>query len=301
MAEKAKGRYRADVDVNVFESFELRSRRSIREAEKARLSRAERRHAKKLAKADAKFFAAQAQDAANGSAFVVRAARKVPFYARRPFRNAVTMSIASGLFATFALPAYAYNPDIAAMSRFTTTDAQAVASASDTQNLTVAAVNTVKFSRGQYESADAAEIARQETLNNYRTYDGPTAADYVSNPPYSTLDGATILKVAAKYVGTPYVFGGETPRGFDCSGYVAFVFAQFGIALEHSVHTQARMGIKVKPEDAMPGDLVIMNDMSHDGIYAGNGNFYHAPRPGDTVKLAPIFTSNVHFVRLATK
>ena len=301
MAEKAKGRYRADVDVNVFESFELRSRRSIREAEKARLSRAERRHAKKLAKADAKFFATQAQDAANGSAFVVRAARKVPFYARRPFRNAVTMSIASGLFATFALPAYAYNPDIAAMSRFTTTDAQAVASASDTQNLTVAAVNTVKFSRGQYESADAAEIARQETLNNYRTYDGPTAADYVSNPPYSTLDGATILKVAAKYVGTPYVFGGETPRGFDCSGYVAFVFAQFGIALEHSVHTQARMGIKVKPEDAMPGDLVIMNDMSHDGIYAGNGNFYHAPRPGDTVKLAPIFTSNVHFVRLATK
>ena len=301
MAEKAKGRYRADVDINVFESFELRSRRSIREAEKARLSRAERRHAKKLAKADAKFFAAQAQENANGSAFVVRAARKTPFYARRPFRNTVTMSIASGLFATFALPAYAYNPDIAAMSRFTTTDAQAVASAEDTQNLTVAAVNTVKFSRGQYESADAAEIARQETLNNYRTYDGPTAADYVSNPPYSTLDGATILKVAAKYVGTPYVFGGETPRGFDCSGYVAFVFAQFGIALEHSVHTQARMGIKIKPEDAMPGDLVIMNDMSHDGIYAGNGNFYHAPRPGDTVKLAPIFTSNVHFVRLGTK
>ncbi len=66
MAEKAKGRYRADVDVNVFESFELRSRRSIREAEKARLSRAERRHAKKLAKADAKFFAAQAQENANG-------------------------------------------------------------------------------------------------------------------------------------------------------------------------------------------------------------------------------------------
>ncbi|MFM6971895.1 MAG: C40 family peptidase [Rhodoluna sp.] len=301
MADKPKGRHRANVDINVLESFELRSRRSIREAEQAKLSRKERRLAKTLAKRDAKFFATQPETAAKGSNFVVPAQRHIPFYSRRPVRNVVTMTVASGLFATFALPAYAFNPDVAAMSRFTTTNAEALASASDTQNLTVAAVNSVLFARGTYESADAAEIARQETLNKYRTYEGPTAADYLDNPPYSKLDGATIMKVAAKYVGTPYVFGGETPRGFDCSGYVAFVFAQFGIAMPHSVHIQARMGVLIKPEDAMPGDLVIVNDMSHDGIYAGNGNFYHAPRPGDTVKLAPIFTSNVHFVRLGTK
>ena len=300
MAEKATGKHRADVQINVLESFELRSRRSIRESEKNRLSRAERRLAKKLAKEDAKFFAAQKAAQANGSAFVVPSAKPVAFHARRSVRNTITMSIAAGLFATFALPAYAYNPDVAARSRFTTTNAEVIASAQDTQNLTVAAVNTVRFARGKYESADAAEIARQEIVNNYRTYSGPTAEDFVANPPYSTLDGATILKVAASYVGTPYVFGGSTPRGFDCSGYTAFVFAQFGIAMPHSVHGQARMGILIKPEDALPGDLVIMNDLSHDGIYAGNGNFYHAPRPGDTVKLAPIFTSNVHFVRLAT-
>jgi cell wall-associated NlpC family hydrolase len=49
----------------------------------------------------------------------------------------------------------------------------------------------------------------------------------------------------------------------------------------------------------LPGDLVIFNDLSHNGIYAGNGNFYHAPRRGDAVKLAPIYTPNVHFVRIA--
>lgn len=301
MAEKPKGRYRADVQVNVLESFELRSRRSVREAEKARLSRAERRHAKKLAKRDAKFFAISTAQNSNRSAYLVKAARKLPFYSRRPFRNTVTMSIASGLFATFALPAYAYDPDITAMSRFTTTNAQELAASDGTQNLTVAAVNTVRFARGEYESANADEIARQEALNQYRLYSGPTAADYVKNPPYSSLDGATILKVAAKYVGTPYVFGGSTPAGFDCSGYVAFVFAQFGIPLPHSVYAQKRRGIIISPEDAVPGDLVMWNDSSHNGIYAGNGNFYHAPRRGDRVKLAPIFSSNVYFMRLGTE
>lgn len=296
MAKPGNGRHRADVEINVLESFELRSRRSIREAEKARLSRAERRAAKKAAKQDAAYFAAS--QAETSSVYVIKAQRKVRWFARRGVRNTVTMAISSGLFATFSLPAYAFNPDIAAMAQFTTTSSQEIANAGDTQNLTVAAVNTVKFVRGTYQDAKASEIQREATLTNYRTYSGPTAADYLANPIYSGLDPANILKVAAKYVGTPYVFGGETPAGFDCSGYVAFVFAQFGIALPHSVHAQNRMGMLVKPEDAQPGDLVVFNDLSHDGIYAGNGNFYHSPRPGDTVKLAPIFTSNVHFVRL---
>jgi cell wall-associated NlpC family hydrolase len=303
LANKATGRHRADVEINVLESFELRSRRSIRESERARLSRLARKQAKKLAKLQAAEKAANPErsQAVSSGRYLVRAQRKIKFYHRRSVRNFVTMAVASGLFATFALPAYAYSPEDAAMSRFSTTDAQAVASAADTQNLTVAAVNTVKYARGNYQYANASEIARQENLNSYRTYSGLTAADYILNPPYSKLDGATILQVAAKYVGVPYVFGGETPAGFDCSGYVAFVFSQFGVALPHSVHGQNRMGILIKPEDALPGDLVVFDDLSHDGIYAGNGNFYHAPRPGDSVKLAPIFTSRIHFIRLATK
>jgi cell wall-associated NlpC family hydrolase len=57
------------------------------------------------------------------------------------------------------------------------------------------------------------------------------------------------------------------------------------------------MATKVAIEDAVPGDIVIFNDFSHNGIYAGNGNFYHAPQPGDRVKLAPIFTDRYHLIR----
>jgi len=300
LAKQGTGRHRADIEINVLETMELRSRRSIREAERKRASRAEKREAKKAAKVQ-QVITTDTREVVVTGRYVVTGKPKVKFSKRRDVRNVVTMLVSSGIFTTVALPAYAYSPDIAAMARFTTTNAAAVASGADTQNLTVAAVNTANFDRGNYTSASAVEIQRQQTATNYLSYAGPTAADYVSNPPYSKLDAAKILEVAAKYTGTPYVFGGENPAGFDCSGYVRFVFAQFGIDLPHSVIAQSRLGIIVKPEDAQPGDIVVLNDLSHDGIYAGNGNFYHAPRPGDTVKLAPIFTSNVFFVRLGTK
>ena len=305
MAKPGNGRHRAEVEPSILD-FELRSRRSIREAEQARLSRKERRELKRAANLDAEYFAneAAAKTATLGAAVVLKTPvqkHKFSIFSRNTLKHGITMAVASGMFATFAMPAYAFNPDVAAIAQFTTTSAQALAHGKDTQNLTVAAVNTVKYLRGTYKSIAASEVQRERTLTAYRSYSGPTAADYLDNPPFSELNAADILKVAAKYVGVPYVFGGDSPAGFDCSGYTAFVFAQFGIALPHSVHAQNRIGILIKPEDARPGDLVIMNDLSHAGIYAGNGNFYHAPRPGDVVKLAPIFTSNIHFVRLGTK
>jgi cell wall-associated NlpC family hydrolase len=216
------------------------------------------------------------------------------------FRTAVTMLTASGLLATSALPAYAYDPEVAAMAKFTTTNPEDIVQTEGTQDLTVAAANTVEFVRGEYASESAAQVLRQQTISNYRAYNGPTAADYVKNPPFSSVSAEKVLQVAAQYVGTPYVFGGSNPRGFDCSGYVMFVYAQFGVELRHSVTAQARVGIIVSPEDARPGDVVIFNDHSHNGIYAGNGQFYHAPQPGDRVKLAPIFDPRHYFIRLGT-
>ena len=300
MAKQSTGRHRADVEINVFETMELRSRRSIREAERKKARRAEKRAERKAAKTQHVIFD-QNQKAIRTGRFVVAGQTRVRFSKRKQVRSAITMVVSAGIFSTVALPAYAYSPEIAAMAHFTTTNAADVANTAGSQNMTVAEAAVANYHRDNYQSTSAAELARQQTATRYLSYAGPTAADFVNNPPYSKLDGAKILTVAAKYVGSPYVFGGENPSGFDCSGYVRFVFSQFGLDLPHSVIAQSRLGIIVKPEDAVPGDLVILDDLSHDGIYAGNGNFYHSPRPGDTVKLAPIFTDKVFYVRLATK
>ena len=294
MASNGSGKHRADVEINVLESFEIRSRRSVREAEKTKLAKSSKRARKAVLRMEAKALRREHQ--------LQKPLSKVSAQGRlrnnQTFRTAVTMLTASGLLATSALPAYAYDPEVAAMARFTTTNPEDIIQTEGTQDLTVAAANTVEFVRGEYASESAALVLRQQTISNYRAYNGPSAADYVKNPPFSSVSAEQVLKVASQYVGTPYIFGGSNPRGFDCSGYVMFVFAQFGVELRHSVTAQARVGMVVSPEDARPGDVVIFNDHSHNGIYAGNGQFYHAPQPGDRVKLAPIFDPRHYFIRL---
>lgn len=296
MASNGTGKHRADVEINVLESFEIRSRRSVREAERAKLAKSSKRARKAMLRMEAKALKRERQ--------LQKPLSKVSAQGRlrnnQTFRTAVTMLTASGLLATSALPAYAYDPEVAAMARLTTTNPEDIIQTEGTQDLTVAAANTVQFVRGEYASESAALVLRQQTISNYRAYNGPSAADYVKNPPFSAVSAEQVLKVASQYVGTPYIFGGSNPRGFDCSGYVMFVFAQFGVELRHSVTAQARVGTIISPEDARPGDVVIFNDHSHNGIYAGNGQFYHAPQPGDRVKLAPIFDPRHYFIRLGT-
>ena len=300
MASTGSGRHRADVEINVLETFEVRSRRSIREAEKAKLDRTSRRARRAIARMEAKAIK-RAKVLARPLA---PSAGDHRLRSNPTFRTALTMVTASGLLATVALPAYAYDPEIAAMARLTTTSQADIEQTDGTQNLTVAAANTIKFVRGEYASANAESVIRQQTINNYLAYNGPTAAEFVKNPPYSSISSDQVLQVASKYVGTPYVFGGSNPRGFDCSGLILFVYAQFGVSLLHSVSAQARAGIIVSPADALPGDLVIYNDHGHSGIYAGNNQMYHAPQRGDYVKLGPINSlveaGGHYFVRMGT-
>lgn len=96
-----------------------------------------------------------------------------------------------------------------------------------------------------------------------------------------TQTASDILLTAKKYLGVRYVYGGESAKGFDCSGFVQYVFNKHGINLPRSSSQQATVGVKVSKSEAKPGDLVYFNTqagkaISHVGIYLGNNQFIHA-------------------------
>jgi cell wall-associated NlpC family hydrolase len=297
LTEKPAGRRRADVEINVLESFELRSRRSIRESERRRKTRAALKAEKRAAKLDRKFFAAKSPMVEGTSGVLLKPIAKLPFRKRAEVKTLVVMSVIAGVAATASLPAYAYSPAVIALSGLASNSDGAEGEA---QSLAIASQATIKYERGSFGVISASDLQRMTDRSNYSSYKGLTAFDYAAKPNYSSLSPEDILKVAAKYVGVPYILGGELPTGLDCSGYVRLVFSEFGVLLPHSVNAQAaHPRIKrIKKSDARPGDLVIMNNHSHNGIYAGSNLFYHAPRPGDRVKLATIYTDDVYYARV---
>ncbi|MCU1438843.1 MAG: NlpC/P60 family protein [Naasia sp.] len=233
--------------------------------------------------------------------------------------NAVVMTLAVALFATIAIPSYAFDPAANADPEFAESEVEAL-KATDSQTLQVAAgvadatVTRDDFGATSQEELDArtaaaeaaaaaaaaaaeAEARRAQLATSYGSYSGPSAGDLLANPPYPNFSLAQVYQVALQYQGVPYVFGGSNPSGFDCSGFVMFVYAQFGVSLAHSVRSQAASGTVISAADAQPGDLVVWSDGSHDGIYAGNGRVVHAPYAGTSVREQPLWGS-YYFVRL---
>lgn len=204
--------------------------------------------------------------------------------------------VVPGLFATVAIPAYAFRP----AEDTTAADAsQTMLEENDkfAQNVQVdAEAGAAAISRDQFSATSAAEILRAELAASYSSYSGPTYSDYLSNPPYPNFDLASVAAVAQQYQGVPYVWGGSDPSGFDCSGFVMFVYAQFGIGLPHSVSGIEASGTIIDPSAAVPGDIVTMS--GHNGIYLGGGMMIDAPTEGDVVRIRPIYTSSYWIVRI---
>ncbi len=120
------------------------------------------------------------------------------------------------------------------------------------------------------------------------------AVAVVAPPPAPSAAGSSATGFAMKFVGYPYVWGGEGPGGFDCSGFTRYVYRQFGLNLPHSAAGQfntAYGAVVSNPADLQPGDLVFfantyMRGISHVGIYIGGGNVVQALTPGLGVGVA---------------
>ncbi|MBE6994704.1 MAG: hypothetical protein E7423_08710 [Ruminococcaceae bacterium] len=133
-----------------------------------------------------------------------------------------------------------------------------------------------------YISAEFAEIVKNtisSTAASSGVYVGQTA---------SSSTRQQIVDYAASFLGCPYVYGGTSPKGFDCSGFTRYVYAHFNISLPHSSASQYKSSVtKIKRSELKLGDLVFFSSggsgVGHVGIYVGGGNFIHAPRPGKSV------------------
>ncbi|WP_263117820.1 C40 family peptidase [Cellulomonas fimi] len=111
-----------------------------------------------------------------------------------------------------------------------------------------------------------------------------------------SVAGNAVLEVAARYVGTPYVSGGTTPDGFDCSGFVSYVYAQLGISLPRTSSAIKAAGTVISAAEAQPGDLIW--SPGHIAIYAGGNQQIDSPRPGKTVQFRAIWQSDPVFIRI---
>jgi cell wall-associated NlpC family hydrolase len=110
--------------------------------------------------------------------------------------------------------------------------------------------------------------------------------------PPSSHEG--VVGVALSYVGVPYVWGGSTPSGFDCSGLVMYAYAQLGVSLPHSSYAMWNMGVPVPEDQLQPGDLVFFNGLGHVGLYVGGGYFVHAPHTGTVVQVSPLSSDSTY-------
>ncbi|MET4638839.1 C40 family peptidase [Mycetocola sp. 2940] len=231
--------------------------------------------------------------------------------------------VVPGLFATMALPAYAFTPatgDLAngsslqslkesgaqSLSVDAGVTANAVArdgySATTVEELAAAKAAAAAAAAAQAAAEAAAKAAadaaaqRATFTNNQKSFTGPSAEDLLAAAPQPGSSLAQIYSVALKYQGVPYVYGGATPAGFDCSGFIKYVYAQFGVNMPHSSTAQGNMGTRIPVSQAVPGDLVVSD--GHIGFYAGNNMILHASRPGTPLRIGPIYADNWWIVRI---
>jgi cell wall-associated NlpC family hydrolase len=182
--------------------------------------------------------------------------------------------------------------------------------------LCAAALATLVYAAGQTFSADAVSAQRAGSdaavrgathstaatsssakLSAARRKAGPRKTHAAKRPRPQTTVGERAARLASRYVGVPYAWGGASPRhGFDCSGLVMYVYSKLGVSLPHHAASQYRYGRKVSRRGLKPGDLVFFSGLGHVGLFIGKGRFIDAPHAGAVVRVASLAGRSSSFV-----
>jgi cell wall-associated NlpC family hydrolase len=119
----------------------------------------------------------------------------------------------------------------------------------------------------------------------------PNPAPIVFRPTKATkrlLRGRKVVRIARRYLGVPYRWGGMSPSGFDCSGLVAYAYGRLGVSLPHNAAALYGVGFTVPVARLQPGDLVFFSGLGHVGIAVGSGRYIHAPQSGERVEISSL-------------
>ena len=216
-------------------------------------------------------------------------------------RSAAVVAAAGGLVASIALPAAAAtkSDDVVVSAaqpeekpdkpEFVNQAATVVDSESDTEAVALPGSNSMKAVTAEKapepepEPVQTVSNDSQSSSNSSRSSSNSSGASSASSESDSSAGSVSlpngskaqqVIALAKQYVGTPYVYGGTSPSGWDCSGFTSYIYSKVGVDLPRTANAQAAAGRRVSASEARPGDLVWHNN--HIGIYAGNGMMYDA-------------------------
>jgi peptidoglycan DL-endopeptidase CwlO len=148
-------------------------------------------------------------------------------------------------------------------------------------------LSSVKSEIARLQAAERARQRELEAQARARISAPSTGGEATYNAPAAQYGG--VVGIAMQYLGVPYQWGGASPStGFDCSGFIMYVFAQVGVSLPHNAAMQYQYGSPVSRSQLAPGDLVFFNGLGHAGIYIGGNQFIHSPHTGDVVKISSL-------------
>jgi cell wall-associated NlpC family hydrolase len=158
---------------------------------------------------------------------------------------------------------------------------QATATSSSTQAAASSSTQTTAAS-----SSSAATTTNSTSQATQSTQATTTTSSQTATTSTASVSASSVISYAEQFVGVPYVLGGTSPSGFDCSGFVQYVYAHFGVSLPRTSEAQSTIGSAVSVSSAQPGDLLFWGGQGsawHVGIYVGGSSYIAAPTTGQSV------------------